>query len=78
MATRITAKVRCNLKQEYGSSAGEYATLGFMPDYGPDSGNDVWANATPHLDLRMTVKGDVGRHFAPGEAYTLTFTQEGN
>jgi len=72
MATRITAKVRCNLKQEYRSGPDSWATLGFMPDYG-DGSNQEWAAATPHLDLRMTVKGELGQAFEPGQAYTLTF-----
>lgn len=71
----ITAKVRCNLKQQYGGFGDGYTTLGFMPDY-QDQRNQEWANATPHLDLRLTVKGEVGRHFEPGKAYTLTFQEE--
>lgn len=67
----ITAKVRCNGKQPYG----DMATLSFMPDYG-DGRNSEWAAATPHLDLRMTVKGTVAEQFEPGWAYTLTFEKE--
>jgi hypothetical protein len=44
-----------------------------MPDYGPGAGNEQWAAATPHLDMRMTVRGDVARYFEPGKPYTLTF-----
>jgi len=72
MATRITAKVRCNLKQDYGTGDHATTSLGFMPDH-QDPANAEWAYYTPHLDLRMTVRGEIGRHFKPGAAYTLTF-----
>lgn len=68
----ITAKITCNLKQEYGEGENRYATVGFQPDYA-DGANKEWAFATPHLDLRMTLRGDVVDRFEPGQKYTLTF-----
>jgi hypothetical protein len=75
MAHQITAKVTCNSKQEYGTGDNAYATLGFCPDYAQGR-NAQWANATPHMDLRMTVRGDVGERFDLGGHYTLTFERE--
>lgn len=72
----ITAKVTCNLKQEYGTGDGRYATVGFSPDYA-DGANASWAKATPHLDLRMTVHGPVADSFEAGKKYTLQFVEEG-
>lgn len=71
MSTNITAKVSCNLKQEYGTGANRQATVGYT-----DGANKEWANATPHLDMRMTLKGDVADHFEPGKHYTVTFTED--
>lgn len=67
----VTAKVRLN---QLVGEADEPKLLVFGPDYA-DSRNKQWAQATPHLDLRMTVTAKVARHFAPGESYTLTFTR---
>lgn len=72
----ITAKVSCNLKQTWGEGDNALATIGFCPDYGQGP-NAEWANATPHLDLRMTVKGAVADQFEPGKAYTVIFEPEG-
>ena len=72
----ITAKVQCNLKQEYVDGAGtKQATVGFCADYA-DGRNKEWSQYTPYLDLRMTLKGDVADQFEPGKAYTLTFEPE--
>lgn len=71
----ITAKVRCNLKQEMGADDSRCATVGFMPDYA-DGRNQQWALATPHLELRMTLRGDVADCIEPGKCYTLTFTED--
>lgn len=71
----ITAKVQCNLKQSYTVGEQSYSTIGFCPDY-TDGRNKEWANATPSLDLRMTVKGDVANQFEPGKKYTLQFIDE--
>lgn len=73
--TRITAKVMCNGKTEWGTGENRMATLGFCADY-QDGRNKEWAASTPHLDLRMSVKGDVADHFAAGKKYTLTFAPE--
>lgn len=72
----ITAKVVCNFKSEYGVGEYSYATIGFCADYAQGC-NSEWSNSTPHLDLRMTVKGAVAHHFEQGKAYTLTFEPEG-
>lgn len=72
----ITAKVQCNIKQSYGEGENRQTTLGFCPDYA-DGRNKEWANATPYLDLRMTVSGDVADRFEPGKRYTLQFVEEG-
>lgn len=64
----ITAKVKCVSKTEQGESA----LLTFGADYN-DGRNAEWAYYTPALSLTMTVKGDVGNHFEPGQAFTLTF-----
>ena len=71
----ITAKIKCNVKQEFTVGDQRYATLGFMPDYA-DGRNKEWSVNTPHLDLRMTVVGDVGDRFELGDAYTLRFAVE--
>lgn len=71
----ITAKIQCNLKQEYTVGEQRYATLGFMPDYA-DGRNKEWAVNTPSLDIRMTVKGDIADRFELGKKYTLTFSEE--
>ncbi|MGH3834201.1 MAG: hypothetical protein ACRDSF_00635 [Pseudonocardiaceae bacterium] len=73
----VTAKVRCNLKQEFTTFDDKHgATIGFMPDYADDR-NKKWAAATPHLDLRITVVGDVAQSFELGKAYILTFGARG-
>ena len=66
---KITAKLHCNLKLTYGESG--YSTIGFCPDYAQGR-NAQWGKATPHLDLRMTVYGDVADEFETGKAYTMT------
>jgi hypothetical protein len=66
----------CNLKQEYGEGDKRYATIGFCADYA-DGLNKEWAQATPYLDLRMTVRGDVADRFVQGGHYTMTFAQDG-
>jgi hypothetical protein len=71
----ITAKVVCNLKQEFTYGTERQATVGFCPDY-QDGRNKDWAAATPSLELRMLLRGDVADRFEPGRAYTLTFEPE--
>lgn len=71
----ITAKVQCNIKQEFGEGDERQVTVGFMADYN-DGRNAEWARYTPHLDLRMTLRGDVADRFEPGKSYTLTFAEE--
>ena len=70
----ITARAVCNYRQEYQQGEIRLATLGFGPDY-LDGANREWAHATPHLDLRMTVRGDVAQHFFPGKSYVLQFSE---
>jgi hypothetical protein len=72
---KITAKVQCNLKQEFGEGEDRQATVGFCADYA-DGRNQEWSRYTPHLDLRMTLRGAVADQFTPGRAYTLTFEAE--
>lgn len=66
-AKKVTAKV----KLESRNPQGDQTTLQFGPDY-QDGRNQDWAAATPHLQLHMTVNGEVVDFFEPG-AYTLTF-----
>lgn len=66
-AKKTTAKV----KLASAEPQGDQTLLRFEPDYADDR-NQEWAAATPHLQLSMTVKGDVASNFQPG-AYTLTF-----
>jgi hypothetical protein len=68
----ITAKVQCNLKQTFSFDGFGQATIGFCADY-TDDRNQEWAQATPFLDLRMTVRGAVADRFEPGRRYTLVF-----
>lgn len=65
----VTAKVR--LDRKVWNSDGQVSLL-FQPDY-QNPANAAWAEATPHLSLSMTVKGDVGEHFQQGESYDLLF-----
>lgn len=71
----ITAKVACNLKQEYSGGGDRYVTVGFMPDYADDR-NKEWAYRTPSLQLQMTLRGDVADKFEPGWKYTLSFVRD--
>jgi hypothetical protein len=71
----ITAKIICNLKSEFGEGEHRLATVSFCPDYAAGR-NQEWSASTPHLDLRMTVKGAVADLFKQGQNYTLTFTPE--
>lgn len=66
-AKKTTAKVKLASAEPQGNQT----LLRFEPDYADDR-NQEWAAATPHLQLSMTVKGDVASNFEPG-AYTLTF-----
>lgn len=67
----ITAKVRVNNV----SVNGDETRLTFYADYA-DERNKEWAKYTPSLVLEMTVKNAVADNFAPGQAFTLTFTPE--
>lgn len=71
----ITAKIMCNSKSEWGEDEKRQATVGFCSDY-RDGRATEWATSTPHLDLRMTVKGDIADRFQLSQSYTLTFTPE--
>lgn len=68
----VTAKVYCNTKT-VSARRGETPTgaqVGFTVDYA-DGRNKEWAQATPWLELKMSVKdADL---FDLGQSYTLTF-----
>lgn len=66
----VTAKVK--LSEMAGTDP---KVLTFAPDYAHDA-NKEWSLATPHLDLRMTVRADVAKHFHQGKSYTLYFEPE--
>lgn len=66
-AKKVTAKVKLGSREPQGN----VTALRFEPDY-QDGRNQEWAAATPHLQLHMTVNGEVVDFFEPG-AYTLTF-----
>lgn len=68
----ITAKALCNSKVEFGEGPHRLATISFCPDY-QNGRNSEWASSTPHLDIRMTVRGDIAGQFEMGQKYTLTF-----
>lgn len=70
--TEITAKVKCS--DIHGSWQGA-KNVAFMPDYA-DGRNKSWADATPNLQLTMTVRDDVAALFTVGGSYTLTFTPD--
>lgn len=72
---KITAKVYCNGKTEYGEGGERSATLTFCPDYA-DGRNSEWAKYTPSLNLQMNVKGSVADQFETQGRYTLTFTPD--
>lgn len=75
----ITAKVKLGHKQPYTNQGSEtpYAVgLTFVPDYA-DGRNKEWAYATPSLSLAMSVIPQVAEKFEVGQAYTLTFSQDG-
>ena len=67
-AKKVTAKVKLSSREPQGTNLN---ALRFEPDY-QDDRNKEWAAATPHLQLNMTVNGEVVDFFEPG-AYTLTF-----
>lgn len=68
----VTAKITCT---SVGPVVDGQAVLTFIPDYA-DGRNKEWSKYTPALSLSMTVLESVAALFAPGEAYTLTFTRE--
>jgi hypothetical protein len=65
-----TAKVYCNSKQVAKNSPN--TTVTFAIDYS-DSRNAEWAQATPWLEFRMSVKDD---RFELGKSYTLTIEED--
>lgn len=71
----ITAKVLLSHSQKHGTGDNQYSIVTFTPDY-QDGRNKEWAAATPHLELRMTLRNDVAAKFELGKSYTLTFTEE--
>lgn len=73
MGKQITAKV----KVTNNTVQGDYASLSFNADYADDH-NKAWAYATPSLSLSMTVLPEVADHFPMGQAFTLTFTADGD
>ena len=72
----VTAKVYCNSKTlgaSMGATAPSGAQVTFTCDYS-DGRNKEWAQATPWLDLKMSVKdADL---FELGKSYTLTFDED--
>lgn len=64
-------KTTAKIKLASVTPSGDVSLLQFEPDY-QDDRNQEWATSTPHLQLSMTVKGEVAANFEPG-AYTLTF-----
>lgn len=77
MPNAITAKIVCQAKQESGEGDQRRVNVSFLPDYA-DGRNKEWSLYTPALSLSMTLKGAVADRFEPGQAYTLTFTPEGD
>ncbi len=71
----VTAKIKCQSKQESGEGDARQVTVTFAPDYA-DGRNKEWSLYTPALSLTMTLKGAVADRFEPGAAYTLTFEEE--
>ena len=68
----ITAKVKVFIKTPNGDNAHQ---LTFGADYAGGA-NKEWADATPYIDVRMSVKNEVAELFAPGQSFTLTFTPD--
>lgn len=72
----ITAKAKCsgksltNMGTDY-----EAVNLTFGADYA-NGANKAWASATPTLNLTMTVKPEVAKHFEIGSSFTLTFDKD--
>jgi hypothetical protein len=66
----ITARVFLATKVENGDTV----ALTFAPDY-QDPANKAWANATPALNLSMTVRQDVAEKFTAGKPYELQFVE---
>jgi hypothetical protein len=71
----ITAKVIVATKTQVGEAEGRQVTVAFTADYG-DERNKEWALYTPALSLSMTLKGDVGDRFNPGDRFTLQFVKD--
>ncbi|HEV7651323.1 MAG TPA: hypothetical protein VGP26_24500 [Actinophytocola sp.] len=71
----ITAKVHCTSKLITGSGEHQTTTVGFQPDYA-EGRNKEWAAATPTLDLRIGLRGDLADRFDLDKSYTLTFSDE--
>jgi hypothetical protein len=71
----VVAKVKLSSKTttEYGAGTGQ-VQLNFQAVYGDE--NKEWAEATPNLNLSMTVKAEVGERFNFDKPYFLTFEQE--
>jgi hypothetical protein len=70
----VTAKVTCTQHVESGEGDARQVLLSFQPDYADDR-NKEWAKYTPHLQLNMTVIGDVADQFVAGKHYTLQFVE---
>lgn len=67
----VTAKVLCISKTIYATSGP--ASFTFQANYA-DARNKEWADATPQLELKITVAD--GTLFEAGKHYTLTFDSE--
>lgn len=69
----VTAKVKCSGKTLSNmGTAYEAVQLAFAADYAGGA-NKEWAEATPVLNIGMTVKPEVAERFSIGQAFTLTF-----
>lgn len=74
---RVSAKVRVENVQRHSGEEGSLVGLSIGPNYQSQE-NQAWAAATPHLQLNMTVQGDVAKHFEQGREFTLYFVPEGD
>jgi len=71
-SVNVTAKIKVtDVRREGGGT-----NLSFGPDYDQNGKNQAWADATPYLDFRMKVNGEVADHFELGQSFTVTFEPE--
>ena len=77
----VTAKIKVTGKTPFkirkdGEDVLDQVGLGFNADY-DDGRNKEWSKYTPAISVTMTVKPEVAEHFEMGQAFTLTFTPDG-